>query len=125
MRKGLFLFAAMSGFFSVALGAFAAHGLKNIATAQLIHFFNLGIQYQFYHTFAIIVVVFAMPWIRSKLLVFSAYFFIAGILLFSGSLYVYALIGIKWLGMITPIGGVCFLIGWLLLAVSIFNQDEQ
>lgn len=122
MRKGFFLLASLSGFIAVALGAFGAHGLKSIAPPHLIEIFNLGVEYQFYHTFAIIAAAFAAHWIKSKLLDWAVYLFLAGIVLFSGSLYLYTLTGVKWVGPITPMGGGCLLVGWLLLAVAVWRD---
>ncbi|MGI2259832.1 DUF423 domain-containing protein [Shewanella sp. GXUN23E] len=122
MRKGWLLLASLSGFLAVALGAFGAHGLKHIATPQMIDIFNLGVEYQFYHTFAIIAVAFAGHWVKSRLLGWAAWCFAGGILLFSGSLYLYALLGTKWTGPITPMGGGLFLIGWLLIAVALWRD---
>ncbi|MCL1146015.1 DUF423 domain-containing protein [Shewanella sp. 10N.261.52.F9] len=122
MRNGFLLLAALSGFIAVALGAFGAHGLKNVAPPELIAIFNLGVEYQFYHTFALIAVAFAGHWLKSRLLDWAGYMFIAGMILFSGSLYMYALIGAKWTGPVTPIGGVCFLLGWLFIAVAVWRN---
>lgn len=127
MKKGLFIWAAVSGFFAVALGAFGSHGLKNIAPPHLIDIFKLGVEYQFYHTFALMAVAFVAHWIHSRLLNWAAGLFFAGIFLFSGSLYLYAILGIKYLGFITPIGGVCFLLAWMLLATAVYRHrlDES
>ena len=122
MRKGFLLLAALSGFIAVALGAFGAHGLKNVAPAELIAIFNLGVEYQFYHTFALITVAFAGHWIKSRLLDWAGYLFLVGIVLFSGSLYMYALIGAKWTGPVTPMGGVCFLLGWIFIALAVWRN---
>jgi len=122
MRNGFLLLAALSGFMSVALGAFAAHGLKNVTTTEMIAIFNLGVEYQFYHTFALIAVAFAGHWLKSRLLDWAGYLFIVGTMLFSGSLYLYALLGTKWTGPITPLGGVCLLLGWLLIAVAVWRN---
>ncbi|MCK8045625.1 MULTISPECIES: DUF423 domain-containing protein [Shewanella] len=122
MRNGFLLLAALSGFIAVALGAFGAHGLKNVAPPELIAIFNLGVEYQFYHTFALIAVAFSGHWIKSRLLDWAGYLFMAGMVLFSGSLYMYALIGAKWTGPVTPMGGVCFLLGWLLIAVAVWRN---
>ncbi|MDR8522979.1 MULTISPECIES: DUF423 domain-containing protein [Shewanella] len=122
MRKGFLLLAALSGFIAVALGAFGAHGLKNVAPAELIAIFNLGVEYQFYHTFALIAVAFAGHWIKSRLLDWAGYLFLVGIVLFSGSLYMYALIGAKWTGPVTPMGGVCFLLGWIFIALAVWRN---
>lgn len=122
MRKGFLIIAAISGFFAVALGAFGSHGLKHIATPQMIDIFNLAVEYQFYHLFALITVAFASHWIHSKLLDWAGYLFIAGTVLFSGSLYIYVLSGVKWMGPITPLGGTCWLVAWLLLAAGIWRH---
>ena len=122
MRRGFLLLAALSGFMAVALGAFGAHGLKNVASAEMIAIFNLGVEYQFYHTFALIAVAFAGHWLKSRLLDWAGYLFMLGIVLFSGSLYLYALLGTKWTGPITPLGGVCFLLGWLFIAVAVWKN---
>ncbi len=122
MRSGFLLLAALSGFMAVALGAFGAHGLKNVASAEMIAIFNLGVEYQFYHTFALIAVAFAGHWLKSRLLDWAGYLFMLGIVLFSGSLYLYALLGTKWTGPVTPLGGVCFLLGWLFIAVAVWKN---
>jgi len=122
MRKGFLLLAALSGFMAVALGAFGAHGLKNVTTPEMIAIFNLGVEYQFYHTFALIAVAFSGHWLRSRLIDWAGYLFIAGIGLFSGSLYLYALVGSKWTGPITPLGGGCFLLGWLFIALAVWRN---
>jgi len=122
MGKGSLILAALSGFMAVALGAFGAHGLKNVASPEMIAIFNLGVEYQFYHTFALITVAFLGHFLTSKLLDWAGYLFVAGIVLFSGSLYLYALLGTKWTGPITPIGGFCFLLGWLFIALAVWRS---
>ncbi|GGB48179.1 DUF423 domain-containing protein [Shewanella inventionis] len=125
MNKGILLIAAISGFLAVSLGAFAAHGLKSIAPPELVSIFKLGVDYQFYHTFALIALAFSGQWISSKLLSWAAYSFIAGMVLFSGSLYLYAFTGAKWIGPITPLGGLCLLMGWLLFAIAIWQSKAR
>jgi uncharacterized membrane protein YgdD (TMEM256/DUF423 family) len=125
MNKGVLLVATMSGFLAVALGAFGAHGLKAIAPPELVSIFKLGVEYQFYHTFALIALAFSGQWITSRLLNWAAYSFIAGMVLFSGSLYLYAFTGAKWIGPITPMGGLCLLIGWLLFAAAIWQSKTD
>ncbi|MFQ6371235.1 DUF423 domain-containing protein [Shewanella sp. YIC-542] len=125
MKKGLFMLAAISGFMAVTLGAFAAHGLKTVTPPDLIAIFDIGVEYQFYHTFALIAIALAGQWVKSPLLDWAAWLFIAGIVLFSGSLYLYALLGVKVLGMITPFGGFCFLLGWALLAASMWRHRTE
>lgn len=108
-----FQIAALCGCLAVALGAFGAHGLKamlmNLGTFET---FETAVRYQFYHALAMLVV--------SRLRPFPApawWCFLIGIVVFSGSLFILALTGVKWLGAITPIGGVAFLAGWLLLII--------
>lgn len=122
MHKGFLLMAALSGFLAVALGAFAAHGLKQVTSAEMITIFNLGVEYQFYHTFALIAVAFGGHWLKSRLIIWAGYLFMLGIVLFSGSLYLYALLGAKWTGPVTPMGGFCFLLGWLFIAVAVWRD---
>lgn len=115
--------AAILGFLAVALGAFGAHALKDKLTPQLLDVFKTGVQYHFYHVFALIAVGLLLKWYpASGFLTYSGYFFFAGIFLFSGSLYAYTLSNIKVFAMITPIGGLCFIIGWLLFFWSVIRQ---
>jgi uncharacterized membrane protein YgdD (TMEM256/DUF423 family) len=113
--------AALNGFLAVALGAFAAHGLRNIVSADLINTFQTGVQYHMYHSLALFglgLLMLQLP--RQPLLSAVAWLFIAGIIIFSGSLYALTLSGVRWLGAITPIGGLAFLAGWLLLAWAVW-----
>lgn len=98
------------GFLSVALGAFGAHGLKAILSPEDLTIFQTGVTYQFTHTLAYGLCALAMP--ESKSRTWAMRFFLIGILIFSGSLYLLVLTQMRWLGAITPIGGVSFLIGW-------------
>jgi uncharacterized membrane protein YgdD (TMEM256/DUF423 family) len=122
MNHRLLFIAAISGFIAVTLGAFGAHGLKNIASAEMVNIFKLAVEYQFYHTFALVSLAFAAQWLSPKWLNWSAGFFIVGMVLFSGSLYLYALSGAKWIGPITPMGGFCLLIGWALFAIAAWRR---
>jgi uncharacterized membrane protein YgdD (TMEM256/DUF423 family) len=110
--------AAFSALLSVLLGAFAAHGLKTKLSDTLLNTFQTGVQYQMYHSLALILLVILYRQMPQSLLIFSAGFMFAGIILFSGSLYMLALTQIKWFGPVTPLGGVCFIIGWALLIVA-------
>ncbi len=116
--------AALLGALAVALGAFAAHGLKSVLSQHLLEVFQTGVDYQFWHVGALLVTGLLQQKCNSRGLRVSALAFMAGIACFSGSLYVLALSGIHWLGAITPLGGTAFIIGWLSLAVSIFQQDQ-
>ena len=114
MAKTLLMLAAISGLLAVAIGAFGAHGLKGRITTDLMAVFQTGVQYHFYHTLALLLVgILMLQFPQVSLLKWSGLLFAAGMVIFSGSLYVMALTGIKWLGAITPIGGVAFIAGWL------------
>lgn len=119
MAKVWIALASMFGFAAVALGAFGAHGLKGKLTPELFAAFTTGVQYHFYHTFALLVVaVLMLKWPAERWLSVSAVMFALGILLFSGSLYALALGGPRWLGPITPLGGLSFMVGWLTLMMA-------
>ncbi|MDE0029072.1 MAG: DUF423 domain-containing protein [Deltaproteobacteria bacterium] len=110
------LLGSLSGFAGVALGAFAAHGLRGRLSPEMLDIFEVGVRYQMYHALGLVAVALAFErWPRPEFLV-AGWFFVAGTLVFSGSLYLLSLSGIRWLGAITPIGGLAFLLGWLSLA---------
>jgi uncharacterized membrane protein YgdD (TMEM256/DUF423 family) len=117
MNNILLVLAAINGFVAVSLGAFAAHGLKSMLGPDLLATFQTGVQYHMYHALAMLAVgILVVQFPAQAGLRVAGYLFLAGILIFSGSLYVLALSGIRWLGAITPIGGVAFLAGWATLA---------
>jgi len=109
------LFAALA----VILGAFGAHALKERLDESSMAWWHTGVEYHFYHSLAVLVVTrfTATPWIHR-----AALAFFAGIVLFSGSLYVMALTGARWLGAVTPVGGLLFLVGWGLSAIALSNE---
>ena len=118
MDRTFLLIGSVLGFLGVALGAFAAHALKNRLSPEMLAVFETGVRYQMYHAFAVLIVAAAIGRIgNANLLVIAGWFFFAGILLFSGSLYALALTGVGMLGAITPVGGMLFLIGWACLAL--------
>lgn len=120
MAKVWFLSAAVSGFLSVALGAFGAHSLKNILDEYGKSVYEKAVLYQMFHSMALFAVGVLQHLFKGVSFSPAGFGFLIGILLFSGSLYVLAITGIKWLGAITPIGGIAFLFGWawLLWALS-------
>lgn len=121
--KTWLVIGALNGFLCVGIGAFGAHALKARLPADLLAIFHTGAQYHFYHALAILAAALAMqamPQAESSLK-WAAVLFLGGILIFSGSLYVLAITGIRWLGAITPIGGLAFMIGWLLFAYAAFR----
>ena len=123
-NKRLFLiFSAVSGFFSVAFGAFAAHGLQSIVSEKLLQTFQTGVHYQFIHTLALLSIV-LLPG-SNRLLALAGWSFILGILLFSGSLYLLTLTGMRFLGAVTPFGGTLFLLGWVCLALYAWKLNRE
>ncbi len=117
MNNLFLVLASVNGFLAVTLGAFAAHGLRNSLTPDLLNTFQTGVQYHMYHTLALFGVgLLALYYPTLTTVRISGYLFLAGIVIFSGSLYLLSLTGIRWLGAITPIGGVAFLAGWAMLA---------
>ncbi|MFA7554571.1 MAG: DUF423 domain-containing protein [Spongiibacteraceae bacterium] len=123
MAKTFLCIAAISGMLAVIIGAFGAHGLKARITEDLMLVYQTGVQYHFYHTFALLVVgLLLLQYPQVSLLHWSGILFIAGLLVFSGSLYVLALTGVKWLGAITPLGGLAFIGGWASLAWAIYRS---
>lgn len=124
MNNLFLVLAGVNGFIAVSLGAFAAHGLKNMLGADLLATFQTGVQYHMYHSLALLTVgILVLQFPAQTGLRIAGYLFLAGILIFSGSLYVLALSGIRWLGAITPIGGVAFLGGWAMLAWSMLRAQ--
>jgi uncharacterized membrane protein YgdD (TMEM256/DUF423 family) len=123
MIKILLICAGLSGFVGVALGAFGAHALKASLSAEMLMVYRTGVDYQFVHTLALmIVIVLALKFPAVGLWKLSGVFFLVGIIIFSGSLYTLALSGIKVIGAITPIGGLCFLIGWMLFIGAAYKS---
>ena len=123
MNKLLLLLAAGNGFLAVALGAFGAHALQARLSAELMATFQTAVQYHFYHALALLgAAVLSAQSPASALPRVSGYLFFAGIVLFSGSLYVLALTGARWLGAVTPLGGLAFLAGWLCLGLFALNR---
>jgi uncharacterized membrane protein YgdD (TMEM256/DUF423 family) len=112
------LIGAVLGFLGVTFGAFGAHALRSRLSPEMLAVFETGVRYQMYHTFAVLIVAAAIGRIGdASLLVLAGWFFFAGILLFSGSLYAVALTGVGIWGAVTPVGGLLFLIGWACLVV--------
>jgi len=111
---------ALFALLAVMAGAFGAHGLRNLVSERGLEVFQTAVTYQMYHALALLLVaaLSAVALLPRSLLAFASGFFVAGILLFSGSLYVLALTDVHWLGPVTPMGGVCFMVGWILLVIA-------
>lgn len=116
MERLFFTLGSVSAFLGVALGAFAAHALKGRVEPDLLVIFETGVRYQMYHALALLAVGWACTRWPGKWVNASGWLFAAGTILFSGSLYALSLSGVRWLGAITPIGGLALLAGWLCLA---------
>ena len=110
---------------SVVLGAFGAHYLKNTLNDYSLSVFQTGVLYQFFHSIGILVLVLLSKSINNLNLDLSIWFFTLGIILFSGSLYLLAITGLKWLGAITPIGGMFFILGYVSITFQICFQNPQ
>lgn len=129
MHKGFLKTAFILAALSVALGAFAAHGLKNYVSNNALATFDIAVRYQFYHVFALMVTAILYKEFAGTSIKIAGWLFLTGIVLFSGSLYVLAMQqaavqpGLKWIGAITPFGGLCFIAGWLFLFGSLFKKS--
>ncbi|TGK61975.1 DUF423 domain-containing protein [Leptospira wolffii] len=115
------LISGILGFLGVALGAFGAHGLKSIITPDLLLIYETGSRYHLIHSVVLFVIALSDKWGESKSLRVGFWGIFIGILIFSGSLYVLTITGLRILGAVTPIGGVSFLVGWLAIAYSAFS----
>jgi len=116
--KHWLLIAALLGGLAVVTGAFAAHGLQSLLSARMLETFETAARYQMYHALAIGLAAFAVRDGAARFANLAAALFLAGIFLFSGSLYFLAFTGVTWLGMVTPLGGLSFIAGWIVLALA-------
>lgn len=117
-----FALGAASAFLAVALGAFAAHGLKARLAPDLLAIFEVGVRYQMYHALALLAVAWASTQWPHPAVAAGGWLFVAGTVVFSGSLYALTLSGVRWLGAITPIGGLAFLAGWACLVWAVLRK---
>lgn len=122
MQKIFLLLGGILTGSGVLIGAFGAHGLKEILTKNCsVSTFETGVQYHFYHGLALLILGILVPRVQSVLLHYAGYSWIAGIVIFSGSLYWLSISGIRWLGAITPVGGLCFIAGWILFCIGVMR----
>lgn len=125
--KSIFLFlGATSAMLAVGMGAFGAHGLKAILSPDMMAVYQTGVTYQMWHALGLI----AVAMLRyqnpvSRLLACAGWLLFIGILLFSGSLYLLVLLDLKWLGMVTPFGGLSFMAAWLLIAIYAVKKQQS
>ena len=118
MDRLLYIGAAAAGFLGVAFGAFGAHALRARLEPDMLAVFETGVRYQMYHSFAAFAAAWAFARWPQRVFGVAGVLFLAGIVVFSGSLYLLALTGERWLGALTPLGGLAFLAGWLMLAIG-------
>ena len=131
MNKRFLKIAAFMGALTVIFGAFAAHAIKSRVNAETLSIFETGVRYQMYHVFAIFLVGIIYKEFPFKYMIWAGNLFLAGIILFSGSLY--ALVFFKangnenmnWLGALTPFGGTCFIVGWSLILLSLYQTKKS
>lgn len=130
MQKIFLISGALLGGLAVILGAFGAHALKAKLSPESLQIFETGVRYQFYHALALLLVALLSDKMNASSMNFSGYFFIAGVILFSGSIYLLAtreILGIdswkSFLGPITPLGGLCFVVGWILLLIAAIKNN--
>ena len=124
MKSVFLLLAALSAMTGVGLGAFGAHGLKNILSPELLTVYQTGVTYQMWHALGLMgIALVHHQAAESKLIYWSGWLMVIGIIVFSGSLYLLAILDLKWIGIITPIGGVSFIMAWVLIAI--FATQKQ
>lgn len=124
MEKIFFALGSALGGIAVAAGAFGAHGLQRLVTPERLDTWEKAARYQMYHALALLLLAWAIShWpAQARLLALAGWLFLAGVLLFSGSLYALVLSGAAWLGVLTPLGGVAFVAGWLCLLIAAWRQ---
>jgi|SRR6185437_3575662 len=131
MHRGFIKTAALLGALSVAIGAFAAHQLKGSISDFALEIFETAVKYQFYHVFALLATGILYKEFPNKLMLWSGRLFIAGVILFSGSLYILSAVkaalvpGYDWVGAITPLGGLCFILGWIFIFLGCNQKLKQ
>ncbi len=118
MPRLFIIIGSLSAFLAVSLGAFAAHALKDKLAADLFNVWEVGVRYHLYHALSLFAVAWACQQWPSANFAPSGWLFVAGTVIFSGSLYLLSLTGARWFGAVTPVGGLCFLAGWVWMAWS-------
>lgn len=123
MDRVFFALGSLLALLAVAAGAFGAHALRSRLTPEMLSAFEVGARYHMYHALALLAVAWAGTRWPGGAVTAAGWLFLAGIVVFSGSLYLLSLTGQRWLGAITPLGGVAFLLGWLMLAWSAWKAQ--
>lgn len=122
MSRSFLILASINCFLAVVLGAFGAHGLKNLLSTEALLIYKTSVDYHFFHALGLMAI--GIIYKEFPKVLIAGWLMFAGIILFSGSLYILSISGIKALGMITPFGGLCFLVAWIWLAVAIYKQPS-
>jgi uncharacterized membrane protein YgdD (TMEM256/DUF423 family) len=125
MDRFFFVLGSLSALIAVAAGAFGAHALRGKLTPDALNTFEVGVRYQFYHALALLAVAWAISHWPDANAGIAGWLFLAGTLLFSGSLFALSLTGIQRFGVVTPIGGLLFIAGWLYLAWTILRSGRS
>ena len=131
MNKRFLKIAAFMGALTVIFGAFAAHAIKSRVNAETLSIFETGVRYQMYHVFAIFLVGIIYKEFPFKYMIWAGNLFFSGIILFSGSLYALTFFkangneNMNWLGAVTPFGGKCFIVGWSLILLSLYQPKKS
>lgn len=124
MYKALFITGALLSAIAIIMGAFGAHALKASLSNEMLSVYKTGVEYHMYHALGVLLVGFLLKqYPEAALITWSGGLMVVGILIFSGSLYILSITGLRWLGAITPIGGVAFILAWLLLAIDLWRQS--
>lgn len=113
---------AVLAFLAIGIGAFGAHALKQKISKDMLEVFEVGVRYHMYHALALFAIAWAIAFFLHPLIALSGWMILLGTVIFSGSLYILSITSIKWWGMITPIGGIILLLGWLLLIIGIWKS---
>ena len=122
MDRVFFAVGCLSAAVAVTLGAFGAHGLRGRLVPDMLTAFEIGVRYQMYHALALVAVGLALPRWPTPAMALAGWLFIAGTLVFSGTLYALALSGHRWLGAVTPLGGAALIAGWIVLAWAVWAR---
>jgi len=126
MKSSFLFLGAISALIGVGMGAFGAHGLKAILSPEMLIVYQTGVTYQMWHALGLMGIALMRQQVpESNLLIWAGWLMFIGILLFSGSLYLLVLLDLKWLGMITPLGGVSFILAWLLIAIFAAKKQHH
>ncbi len=130
MRKTFLRLGSLLALVAVVLGAFGSHSLKEAISPEQLNTFEIGVRYQFYHALATVAVGLLLYSRKARFLPFAGWFFVAGVLLFSGSLYLLSVqdilnISTSWIGPVTPLGGLLFILGWAAFFISTYQKNER